>query len=122
MINNIFVVNKSNHAPTNNDFYIGRGSVLGNPYTSKPLDNTKAIYQATSREDAIHSFRGYLNDNIETNDIPITNMIDSMLEALKTSHIYLVCYCKPLDCHGDEIHDHLFSKQVAEVMKNLTKK
>ena len=34
-MNNINIVNKKDHAPTDRDFYIGRGSVFGNPFTSK---------------------------------------------------------------------------------------
>jgi hypothetical protein len=30
----ITVVNKYKHTPTENDVYIGRGSALGNPFTS----------------------------------------------------------------------------------------
>ena len=41
----------SNH-PNNYPIYRG-GSVLGNPYTDKPLSGTMAIFQAKTREEAI---------------------------------------------------------------------
>lgn len=119
---NIFVVNKANHSPTNNDFYIGRGSVLGNPYTSKKLDNTKALYQCSSKEESIERYEVYLRDKIESGDIVIMNEINYMLKHLKTSDINLVCYCKPNDCHGDVIKSYLLSTQINEVMKKLIKK
>lgn len=118
----VLVVNKTNHAPTDNDYYIGRGSVLGNPYTSKDVNNSMAIYQSTSREASIESYRDYLKDKIDSNDIPIMNMINMMLETLKTSDINLVCYCKPKDCHGDVIKTYLVSKQIGGLMRTLIKK
>jgi hypothetical protein len=36
-MNVIHLVNKKDHTPTDKDFYIGGGSVFGNPFTSKDL-------------------------------------------------------------------------------------
>jgi len=38
----ITVVNKYKHVPTRDDVYIGRGSILGNPYSSIKDRDTKA--------------------------------------------------------------------------------
>lgn len=115
----IRVVNKSKHSPTNtDDVYIGRGSVLGNPYTgSKELSQTKALYQCESREQAIEEYRHYLDKKIEEKDVEICNLLNKLyLKALK-GDLNLVCYCKPKDCHGDYI------KQVIEkkIIKNKLK-
>jgi hypothetical protein len=48
----IKVVNKYSHIPTSNDIYIGRGSILGNPYTHLPIKNTKAFIQYKTREES----------------------------------------------------------------------
>lgn len=117
----ITVVNKNYHAPTNNDFYVGRGSVLGNPFTSKDVNKSKAIHQASSKEDAIESYRTHLKDKLDGNDVDMVNIIETMLNRLKIDDIYLVCYCKPNNCHGDVIKDYLLSKQMESLMKNFIK-
>lgn len=120
-MNNIYVVNKNNHAPTDNDFYIGRGSVLGNPYTSKDVNNSKAIYQAKSKDDAIELYETYLENRIKNNDISVVTEINKMLGLLKDNDIYLVCYCSPKKCHGDVIKAHLLSNQMRSLMNKITK-
>jgi len=47
---NINVVNFKTHTPTENDIYIGRGSILGNPYTYLPLNETSAKFQAKTQK------------------------------------------------------------------------
>lgn len=49
----IYVVNKHKHTPTETDVYIGRGSDLGNPYTSIKDGKTKARYVVDSREESV---------------------------------------------------------------------
>ena len=65
----IEVVNKNSFTPDTEfsivpikEFYIGRGSVLGNPYTSKKLEDTKALFQCDSREESINKYEEYLLD------------------------------------------------------------
>ncbi len=58
----IFVVNK--HKPTDRDVYIGRGSVLGNIFTSKELSKTKAEVQCSSREESVQRHMDYLEQKI----------------------------------------------------------
>jgi hypothetical protein len=116
-MNNIWVVNKSIHAPTENDFYIGRGSVLGNPYTSKILHETKAQFKCSSKEESIKSYKNYLNKKIENKDKNICDELNKIyLKSLETD-IYLVCYCKPKMCHGDIIKTIITAKLIKFLMK-----
>jgi len=117
-MNKIHVVNKKDHAPTDKDFYVGRGSVFGNPYTSKPLDKSKAIYQAANKEDAITKYAEMLEVKIASKDKVVVEGLNEMLETLKQSDIYLVCYCAPKRCHGDIIKITLLH----EVLKYLMPK
>lgn len=84
-----------------NYFYIGRGSPLENPYSSKP-SKYKHIQMVDTKEDAIK----YFVYDLENGILP-----DEAYEALahitkrfkSGKSITLVCFCKPHACHGDEI-------------------
>ncbi len=100
----INVVNKYKHEPSNNDVYIGRGSPLGNPFTgSKKVENTKAAFQCSSREEAIEKYEHYLRLAIYGNDSYICNQMNRIWKMAKTGDVNLVCFCKPKACHGDII-------------------
>ena len=100
----INVVNKYKHEPSNNDVYIGRGSPLGNPFTgSKKVENTKATFQCSSREEAIENYEKYLRLAIYENDSYICNEMNRIWRMAKTGDVNLVCFCKPKACHGDII-------------------
>ena len=72
--------------------YIGRPSIFGNPFSHKP--RTLAKYMATSREDSVMKYEQYFLNRI--NDDP-----KFLAEVLKLRNKILVCFCKPLACHGD---------------------
>jgi len=85
------------------DVYIGRGSIFGNPYTSKPLDETKASYSVSTKEEAIEKFEYYFLNKM--NDEP-----EFLREVLKLKDKTLGCFCRPKDgfkgkllCHGQVI-------------------
>lgn len=110
----INVVNKYKHTPGPNDFYIGRGSALGNPFTSIKDRKTKAEFVCESREESVEAFREYLTDNIAVKNPEITNALNKIWLKAKKGDLNLVCYCKPKSCHGD------VSKEfVEEKLKNL---
>lgn len=113
---NINVVNKSNHAPTYRDFYVGRGSVLGNPFTSQSLGNTKAEFQAANKEDAIKKYEDYLELLINSNDNIIIKIFNEMLDMLKEGDINLVCYCAPKRCHAEIIKNKLLAIMIQKLM------
>ena len=73
------------------DVYIGRGSLLGNPYK---------INEATgnTRDVVIAKYKNYLWQQIKTGRVSL-----DYLRSLNGKK--LGCYCKPLACHGDVIVD-----------------
>ena len=81
MISETKVVNKRTHIKTDNDVYIGRGSIWGNPFPINEYQN---------REKVCRLYKEYINSNI--------SLLYSLHE-LKGKN--LVCYCKPKRCHGD---------------------
>ena len=103
----ITVVNKYKHTPTENDVYIGRGSVLGNPFTSIQNRQTKAEFICNNREDSVDNFRQYLLDKISEKD---TRICDELNRIYKMEDVNLICFCKPKSCHGDVVKEIIESK------------
>lgn len=105
----IHVYNRKIETHHTNNFYIGRGSVLGNPYTHITDKKTKAIYQANDRDDAIDKYSHYY-DLMYGSNLAFTAAIDKIYELYKTGEdVYLECYCKKYNCkeyHSDEIRCH----------------
>lgn len=89
------VVNKKTHTPTKLDIYIGRPSVLGNPYSSKDSKIPSTIKVDTALQ-AVNLYSKWLKGKIDAKDPEI-------LEALSQLNpdSVLVCWCKPAICHGD---------------------
>jgi len=73
------------------DYYIGRPSMLGNPFR---------IGQGGSREEVIQKFREYFYARIDT-DCKFRELVLSLAGKI------LGCYCKPKACHGDIIAEYL---------------
>jgi hypothetical protein len=96
----ISVVNKYKHTPTNLDFYIGRGSPLGNPFSWHPGVDSK--FRVADRAEAIKKFTEYL-DHAIMNDVVVVHTLDQIAEVARNYDVNLVCFCKPKDCHGDII-------------------
>jgi len=86
----ISVVNV-NHLPSNSYEYIGRGSVLGNPYI---------IGKHGNREQVIALYKRLLWQQIKSLG-PMG--LEVMRLAACILPITLGCHCKPLPCHGDVV-------------------
>ena len=106
----ILVVNKHKHSPTENDVYIGRGSILGNPYTSIKGKKTKAKFFCDSREESIKSFEKYIREKIENKDKVVCEELNRIWKLAKEGEVNLVCFCKPKSCHGDVIKNIIEEK------------
>jgi hypothetical protein len=82
-----FVLNKRTDVIPEGAIYIGRGSMWGNPYI---------IGRDGNRSQVIHLYQAWLDGQINTRKIQ-----RSQIMALHGKT--LVCYCKPLACHGDSL-------------------
>lgn len=104
--------------PNNYPIYRG-GSILGNPYTDKPVDKTRAIFHVANRDEAIARYDSYFDMMYGTNEA-FTELIDEIYEKYKNGEdVYLECYCKPLPCHGDIIAKKLQQRLLKEKMKEV---
>lgn len=99
----IRVVNKKTHKPTPDDFYIGRGSVMGNPYYCKDSNHPQALYKVDTMEEAIGEYCKYLEHSY-SNNASFNKVVKELIDyELNNKDINLVCYCAPNRCHGDVI-------------------
>ena len=116
----IIVYNRltEDHSNNPNNYPIFRGgSILGNPYTEKPLGRTMAIYQVRNRDEAISRYSAYFDMMYDTN-ADFRALVDEIYSKYKNGEdIYLECYCKPLPCHGDIIAEKLKRRLLKEKIK-----
>lgn len=115
-MNKINIVNKSTHAPTDRDIYVGRGSAFGNPFTSRKLEDTKAEFQANSREEAVEKYEAYLEMQLKLKQRNVVNGLDEMIDMLRGGDINLVCYCAPKKCHAEVIKNKLLAMMIQDLM------
>ena len=105
------VIHKKDKNKHENVIYIGRGSVLGNPYTSIQGRETKAQFVVDSRKESIECFKKYLLKNLEGKDEKICVMMNEIYTLSTQGEVYLSCYCRPKKtCHGDVIKEIIDSK------------
>lgn len=100
----INVYNKNTFYPESS-IYIGRGSILGNPFSHIP---NKGKFPVDSREDAITAYHDWLKEKLENKTFPYFEEFNRLSFLLKeTGELNLVCYCTPLPCHGNVIAELL---------------
>lgn len=81
-----------------------RPSVLSNLWSHNP--NTAARYIVGSRQEAVAEYKKYLYREVKKNGAFRDEMI-RIYQLAKKHHVYLLCCCKPLLCHGDIIKEFL---------------
>lgn len=106
-----------------NNFYIGRPSVLSNPFTHDGKRSSLAKLSFKTREEAINAYEEYFHKMMEV-DIEFQMEFNKIYEKYKNGEdVYLGCFCAPLKCHGDIIAKELQKKLIMERKKErVTKK
>ena len=112
MKNDILIVNKKTFQGLSYE-YIGRPSILSNPYTHLDLHKTKAKYKVNSRGEAIDKYREYLIYEVQNGNVAIINELYRLAEIVKNKTLILSCWCFPKRCHGEVI------KEMIELILNL---
>ena len=116
----IYVYNrtKETHEGPNN-YFIGRPSILGNPYTHIKDKTTLASYVVRTRDEAIELYDHYF-DVMYSGNIEYQKLIDEIYEKWRRGEdVYLECYCKPKRCHGDIIVEKLQKRFIKENFKKF---
>jgi hypothetical protein len=116
----IKVIHKKDTDKHDNVIYVGRGSALGNPYTSIKGRETLAEFVVDSRKESIECFRKYLLDCIEKREDVVCNMLNEIYNLAIKGEVCLSCYCKPKSCHGDIIKEIIESKIKEKSLANST--
>lgn len=93
----IKVVNKRKYKGSG--LYIGRPSLLGNPYSH--LDKSIAEYRCETREESIEKYLEWMRKQYVSNRKIKQFLVDLAKKHKLGEEIVLVCWCKPLPCHGD---------------------
>ena len=123
----IIVYNRTveDHSSNPNNYPIYRGgSILGNPYTDKPLDKTRAIFHVANRDEAIARYDSYFDMMYGTNEA-FTELIDEIYEKYKNGEdVYLECYCGTgenghKNCHGEVIKEKLQKRLIKEKFNEI---
>ena len=83
--------------------YIGRGSPLGNPFTHQV--GTKAQFITNTRENAVSSYRVWLDQQIQGGNTVVINELIRLCLLASEGPINLICYCAPKACHGDVLKE-----------------
>lgn len=91
--------------------YIGRPSVLGNPYPLK---------KGEPRGSTLDRYRKYLQGMIAKNDPDIVGELSRLADIAEHGDLYLGCWCTPNPCHGDVIREELY--KILEARKMSSKK
>ena len=102
----INVVNKRKHKPTEHDFYCGRPSLLGNPFTHIPK-GTLAEFVVKSREEAIIKHKEYFLKEFIVNEEVRKEFFKIYDHLTKHFIVNLLCWCAPKSCHCDTIKECL---------------
>lgn len=109
----IKLINKHHKSPLSQNatrVYIGRGSVLGNPYTSISDRETRAEFICESREESVLKYREHLEGKISSKDPKICKELNRLFKIAKVGNLELECFCSPKLCHGNVIMDVLGQK------------
>lgn len=96
------VVNKHNHGKLNivSDLYIGRPSLLGNPFS----------IQEFGRDECVRLYKIHFDYMIKHSK-EFRELVGSAM-----SYENLVCWCAPEKCHGDIIRDYIIEYRKKHVL------
>jgi hypothetical protein len=93
------VVNKKSHVPTPYDEYVGRPSVLGNPYSHKK--SKYVTRNCDTREEAVEKFVSYAKQEM-IYDSKFRREVTRLADRLWLNGLLnLVCWCSPEACHAE---------------------
>lgn len=94
----IEVVNMKNYK--GEGIYIGRPSVLGNPYSHLKVSIAK--FKCDTREESIEKYKIFLREEYMKGGA-VKKELDRLVLLAKRGELVLICWCKPLPCHGEFI-------------------
>jgi len=89
----IYVVNRRDFRGSGE--YVGRPSPLGNPFPMR---------SEADRAEVIRKYRSWLWQQLQLGPgSPVVRELLRLKQLADQGDLYLVCWCKPRQCHGDVI-------------------
>jgi len=82
------------HCKKEKSTYIGRPSVLGNPF---------AMRNESERNNVVEKYEEWLREKIKTRDKEILHELRRLRDIALNGDLKLGCWCAPRACHGDVI-------------------
>jgi hypothetical protein len=111
----IVVMNKKTYKGAGE--YVGRPSVLGNPFSHIPT-GTLAQFVVKSRDEAVDKYGDWLKEQWRVNPKVKAELIRLTKLAIKNDGITLICWCAPQRCHCEKLAEAIIgiskSKLIAE--------
>lgn len=95
------MITVANRRKTAEGEYVGRPSVLGNPFSHQK--DTLAEFQVATREDAIACYEEWLRGRLEEKDPFVCGEMNRLYRIAKRRDLTLLCWCAPSPCHADVI-------------------
>lgn len=105
----INVVNKRKHKSTSHDFYCGRPSPLGNPF-SHLTTGTLAKFVVGSREESITKHKEYFLEELKKDGKVKGEFLKIWKHVMEHGTANLICFCAPQSCHCDNIKEELLNQ------------
>ena len=90
------------------DFYLGRPSVLGNPFSW--AEGTQAKFKVKNREESIKQYKKYIKKEIENKNPEICGTLNAIYREAKNGDVNLFCWCWPQDCHCNVVKEIIEEK------------
>jgi len=104
-MSNYYKVHVVNIRRQRDAIYIGRPSILSNPFIENKKDSKYETLKVSTRDDACESFESYFYDKIKDSDEVVLKELCRIHNIGKQRGVVkLGCFCRPMfRCHGDTI-------------------
>lgn len=109
------------------DGWVGENKLYISRYNDKlklktsPLSNPYFISKARKRDEAIALYRRLIWQSIKRcrDEGIVDGIMQELIRIAELDNVELVCYCKPLPCHGDVIINAVEWLKTQEWFNNL---
>ena len=83
--------------------YVGRPSIWGNPYSSKPSSLLDTII-VSNKDESLSKYEEYIMNNL--------NLVDDLIKEMNNKNVTkIACFCYPSRCHADILLKLIKEKQ-----------
>ena len=94
----IFHIKK--HTACKLDYYIGRPSLLGNPFTHIQDKKTLAEFVVATRNEAVDRYKEYAETQYQSDKV-FRDALNELVALYKSGQeLHLLCWCHPKRCHA----------------------